>query len=252
MPCVHGRQRSRCKECGGGGLCEHGRDRSRCKECGGGGLCEHGRQRSKCKECGGGGLCEHGRARRRGARQCKECAASASASASADGEGSRDLASIYAAALRKQAQDQGLAPPAIVTRPCVRCHTACTWPAEGEAAASGDTCLYCRRWPTAGDGSCAERSNSGGGEGGGEEVLEVAWAEAETAGDAEAEAAGDAYGEHVVVLSAVLPAALPASPLAALAVAASATPAPAPAPVGACLAAHGRAVDGLHVHVPSK
>ena len=73
--------------------------------------------------------------RRRGARQCKECAASASASA--DGEGSRDLASIYAAALRKQAQDQGLAPPAIVTRPCVRCHTACTWPSEAEAAASG-------------------------------------------------------------------------------------------------------------------
>ena len=53
MPCPHGRQRSRCKECGGKGICEHGRQRSRCKECGGGGLCEHGRQRYSCKECGG-------------------------------------------------------------------------------------------------------------------------------------------------------------------------------------------------------
>ena len=53
--CPHGRQRYRCKECGGVGICEHGRERSRCKECGGSGLCEHGRQRSKCKECGGGG-----------------------------------------------------------------------------------------------------------------------------------------------------------------------------------------------------
>ena len=68
-PCPHGRQRSRCKECGGGGICEHGRQRYSCKECGGSGLCEHGRQRSKCKECGGSGICEHGRRRYR----CKDC-----------------------------------------------------------------------------------------------------------------------------------------------------------------------------------
>ena len=67
--CPHGKQRSRCKECGGGGICEHGRRRSRCKECGGSGVCEHGRERSKCKECGGSGICEHGRRR----SQCKEC-----------------------------------------------------------------------------------------------------------------------------------------------------------------------------------
>ena len=24
-------------------------------------ICEHGRQRSQCKECGGGSICEHGR-----------------------------------------------------------------------------------------------------------------------------------------------------------------------------------------------
>jgi hypothetical protein len=69
MPCVHGRTRSECKECGGSGICEHGRRRSRCKECGGSGICEHGRERSKCKECGGGSICEHGRQR----SQCKEC-----------------------------------------------------------------------------------------------------------------------------------------------------------------------------------
>jgi hypothetical protein len=25
--------------------------------------CEHGRQRSRCRECGGGGICEHDRVR---------------------------------------------------------------------------------------------------------------------------------------------------------------------------------------------
>ena len=58
--CEHGRQRSQCKECGGGSICEHGRQRSRCKECGGSGICEHGRVRRQCKECGGSGICEHG------------------------------------------------------------------------------------------------------------------------------------------------------------------------------------------------
>ena len=70
--CPHGRQRYRCKECGGVGICEHGRERSQCKECGGGGLCEHGRRRSRCKECGGGSICEHGRRRDR----CKDCGGS--------------------------------------------------------------------------------------------------------------------------------------------------------------------------------
>ena len=72
MPCEHGRQRSRCKECGGAGICEHGRLRSTCKECGGSQICEHGRQRSQCKECGGSSICEHGRRR----SHCKECGGS--------------------------------------------------------------------------------------------------------------------------------------------------------------------------------
>ena len=70
--CPHGRQRSKCKECGGSEICEHGRVRSKCKECGGSGICEHGRHRQYCKECGGGSFCEHGRQR----RKCKECGGS--------------------------------------------------------------------------------------------------------------------------------------------------------------------------------
>ena len=31
--------------------CEHGRQRHRCKECGGGSICQHRRVRSVCKEC---------------------------------------------------------------------------------------------------------------------------------------------------------------------------------------------------------
>ena len=69
--CPHNRERSLCKECGGGSICEHKRQRSACKECGGGSICEHKRQRSACKECGGGSICEHNRIR----SQCKACQA---------------------------------------------------------------------------------------------------------------------------------------------------------------------------------
>ena len=49
--CPHNRERSLCKECGGGSICEHKRQRSACKECGGGSICEHNRIRSQCKAC---------------------------------------------------------------------------------------------------------------------------------------------------------------------------------------------------------
>ena len=42
------------KKCIWGGQhwhCEHGRQRYRCKDCGGSGLCEHDRVRSQCKTC---------------------------------------------------------------------------------------------------------------------------------------------------------------------------------------------------------
>jgi hypothetical protein len=67
--CEHGRQRSRCKDCGGSGFCEHNRIRSKCKDCGGSGICDHNRERSKCKDCKGACICEHQRERYR----CKDC-----------------------------------------------------------------------------------------------------------------------------------------------------------------------------------
>ena len=38
---------------GGVGLCDHGKQRSRCKDCGGSSICEHNRIRTTCVECGG-------------------------------------------------------------------------------------------------------------------------------------------------------------------------------------------------------
>jgi hypothetical protein len=67
--CEHGRERVRCKECGGSQICEHNRVRSKCKECGGGSICEHNKQRRFCKECGGNQICEHDKQR----SSCKEC-----------------------------------------------------------------------------------------------------------------------------------------------------------------------------------
>ena len=34
-------------------MCQHGRQRSKCKDCGGSSVCQHGRQRSQCKDCVG-------------------------------------------------------------------------------------------------------------------------------------------------------------------------------------------------------
>ncbi len=86
--CEHGRQRSRCTDCGGSGICPHGREKrqckacggsgiyphgkNKCKECGGSAICPHWRIKSTCKECGGGSICPHGRHK----RQCKECGGS--------------------------------------------------------------------------------------------------------------------------------------------------------------------------------
>ena len=39
--------------------CEHGRVRSECGQCGGGGLCDHGRKRSKCKQCAAAAATQH-------------------------------------------------------------------------------------------------------------------------------------------------------------------------------------------------
>ena len=61
--CENSKQRLHCKDCGGSQVCEHNKIKPQCKDCGGGGIFEHGRQRSQCKDCGGGRICEHGRQR---------------------------------------------------------------------------------------------------------------------------------------------------------------------------------------------
>ena len=72
MPCSHGKEKSRCKDCGGSGICSHGKRKSRCIDCGGSGLCPHGKEKSKCKDCGGSGICSHGKLK----AQCIECCGS--------------------------------------------------------------------------------------------------------------------------------------------------------------------------------
>ena len=68
--CPHGnKNKSYCKDCGGGGLCEHNKRKPRCKDCGGSVLCEHRKRREYCKDCGGGAYCEHGRQK----GTCPEC-----------------------------------------------------------------------------------------------------------------------------------------------------------------------------------
>ena len=43
--------------------CIHNKNTSYCKDCGGGGICQHQRQRSQCKDCGGSQICQHDRVR---------------------------------------------------------------------------------------------------------------------------------------------------------------------------------------------
>ena len=49
--CEHGRQRSKCKDCGGIGICEHDKIRTNCRACGGSGICEHDIRRDRCTKC---------------------------------------------------------------------------------------------------------------------------------------------------------------------------------------------------------
>jgi hypothetical protein len=64
--CLHGRQKSQCKDCGTG-HCLHGRRKEMCRDCGTG-HCLHGRRKGQCKDCGTG-HCLH--VRRKG--RCKDC-----------------------------------------------------------------------------------------------------------------------------------------------------------------------------------
>jgi hypothetical protein len=71
--CIHNRRKSTCKDCGGSSICIHNKQKSECKECGGSSICIHGRRKSKCKECGGSQICIHNKFK----SICKECGGSA-------------------------------------------------------------------------------------------------------------------------------------------------------------------------------
>ena len=49
--CTHGKQKARCRECGGSALCMHGKEKARCRECGGSAFCMHGKRKRCCREC---------------------------------------------------------------------------------------------------------------------------------------------------------------------------------------------------------
>ena len=70
--CEHKKDKTRCRECGGGSICEHNKRRSRCGFCRGGQVCEHNKRREQCGKCGGSQVCEHNKRR----SQCGECGGS--------------------------------------------------------------------------------------------------------------------------------------------------------------------------------
>jgi hypothetical protein len=67
--CQQGRQKSRCKECGGSSICNHGKLKQLCAQCDGSSLCSHLKRKWICRECKGSSLCNHGRRN----TKCKIC-----------------------------------------------------------------------------------------------------------------------------------------------------------------------------------
>lgn len=49
--CKHGKQRTRCLECGGSSLCIHKIERYYCRLCMGSGICKHKKNKRVCKLC---------------------------------------------------------------------------------------------------------------------------------------------------------------------------------------------------------
>jgi hypothetical protein len=70
--CIHTKLKIHCKECSPSLFCEHGRKKQFCKKCGGSQICEHGKSKQFCKKCGGSQICEHGKSK----QFCKECGGS--------------------------------------------------------------------------------------------------------------------------------------------------------------------------------
>ncbi|KAJ3218114.1 hypothetical protein HK099_005189 [Clydaea vesicula] len=81
--CPHGRQRSRCKDCGGSEICIHSKVKYHCKECKGSGICEHGKQKLHCRPCILNSTCKHLIKK----RDCNECNHKTSVSSMSSQEG---------------------------------------------------------------------------------------------------------------------------------------------------------------------
>ena len=57
LVCRHKRVKTSCKECKR--TCVHGKRKSKCRDCDGGEICQHGRERIRCRECKGSQICVH-------------------------------------------------------------------------------------------------------------------------------------------------------------------------------------------------
>jgi hypothetical protein len=49
--CSHGKQKQKCKFCGGSSICKHGKQKQKCKFCGGSAICQHRKQKYQCRNC---------------------------------------------------------------------------------------------------------------------------------------------------------------------------------------------------------
>ena len=67
--CYHGKQKYRCRYCGGKGLCIHKIRKEYCKECKGSQICIHSKYKSHCRKCNTRIYCIHKLAR----IHCNEC-----------------------------------------------------------------------------------------------------------------------------------------------------------------------------------
>ena len=106
-PCEHGvKYRSNCKVCS---ACPHGKQRSRCKECGGSQSASTVVSALQCKECGGSGICALSTVvSARSHALCKECGGSQSASTVVSARSARSAVGLKSASTVVSARVQGV------------------------------------------------------------------------------------------------------------------------------------------------
>ena len=67
--CGHGKEKYRCVDCKGIGICIHDKQKQKCKICKGNGICIHDKQKQKCRICKGNIFCIHDKNK----QTCKIC-----------------------------------------------------------------------------------------------------------------------------------------------------------------------------------